>query len=103
FLAHAAAVVAPMRVGRGVQNKVLEAMAMAKPVVATELARAGLDARVDDSQLCVASTPSAFTEALAGILLDPARANRIGAHARALVVTEYAWSRSLHQLERLFS
>ena len=103
YLAHAAAAVAPMRVGRGIQNKVLEAMAMAKPVVASELARDGLDASVNDRQLCVASTSSSFAEALTGILSDPARAGQIGAQARALVLAEYPWSRSLRQLEELFS
>ena len=44
YLAHAAAVVAPLRLARGIQNKVLEAMAMARPVVATPQAAEGIDA-----------------------------------------------------------
>src|SRR5512143_322945 len=59
FLAHAACAVAPLRIARGVQNKVLEAMAMGRPVVATAAAAAGLGARLDD-EICIADEPEAM-------------------------------------------
>src|SRR5207248_11535350 len=51
YLAHAAVVVAPLRMARGVQNKVLEAMAMAAPVIVTPQARQGLDACGDGGMI----------------------------------------------------
>ena len=51
YLAHAAAAVAPLRIARGIQNKVLEAMAMAAPVIVTPQARQGLDACGDGGMI----------------------------------------------------
>ena len=103
FLAHASGVVAPMRVGRGVQNKVLEAMAMAKSVVASTIARAGLDAKVSRRELLVATTPAEFASAFTEVLSNPSRADAMGRRARALVVAEYSWRESLRQLNPLFA
>jgi glycosyltransferase involved in cell wall biosynthesis len=104
YLAHATAVVVPMRVGRGVQNKVLEAMAMAKPVVASELARSGLDAVVGDREIMVAATPSAFINALREVLSGSRKlTEEMGKLARALVVTHYGWPQNLRQLDELFA
>jgi len=101
FLAHAALVVAPLRIARGVPNKVLEAMAMAKAVVATPAAVAGLRLRPGHDVL-VAHTAAAFAEAIAG-LLDPRRAAALGAQARARVVADYAWESSFDRLDRLIA
>jgi len=101
FLAHAALVVAPLRIARGVPNKVLEAMAMAKAVVATPAAVAGLRLRPGHDVL-VAQTPSAFAEAVAG-LLEARRAAALGAQARARVVADYAWQSSFGRLDRLIA
>src|SRR4029077_20322641 len=63
YLAHAAAVVAPLRIARGIQNKVLEAMAMAAPVIVTPQAREGLEA-CRDGEIIEATTAQAFVEAI---------------------------------------
>ena len=89
FLAHAALVAAPLRIAQGVPNKVLEAMAMAKAVVATPAAIAGLRLR-PGQEILIAETPAAFAEAVIS-LLDPQRAAALGARARARVVADYAW------------
>jgi sugar transferase (PEP-CTERM/EpsH1 system associated) len=101
FLAHAALVVAPLRIARGVANKVLEAMAMAKAVVATPAATAGLGLR-PGHDIVIAETPPAFAEAVGG-LLDPRRAAALGARARARVVTDYAWESSFRRLDGLIN
>jgi sugar transferase (PEP-CTERM/EpsH1 system associated) len=101
FLAHAALVVAPLRVARGVPNKVLEAMAMAKAVVATPAAVAGLRLR-PGQDILIADTPAAFAAAVLG-LLDRRRAADLGAQARARVVADYAWEASFRCLDRLIA
>ena len=99
YLQHAAAVVAPLRIARGIQNKVLEAMAMAKPVVASAACAAALSAR-PGTDLAVASDAEGFAAATLWAL-QPAHAQRMAQQARERVVRDYAWSASLRQLDEL--
>ncbi len=92
YLRHAAAVVAPVQIVRGVLNKVLEAMAMAKPVVATPEACAGIDTGAGDAVL-VARTPQEFADRLHAILAG--ELPQLGAKARNLVLTHHQWNFSV--------
>jgi sugar transferase (PEP-CTERM/EpsH1 system associated) len=98
YVFHAAAVVAPLLTARGIQNKVLEAMAMAKPVVATPQAQEGIDAVVGE-ELLVAGDPAAFAAQLQ-IALSP-RGTVIGQRARKRVQSDYSWTRSLSAIDAL--
>ncbi|HTH17440.1 MAG TPA: TIGR03087 family PEP-CTERM/XrtA system glycosyltransferase [Magnetospirillum sp.] len=99
WLAHADVVVAPLLTARGVQNKVLEGMAMARPVVATPAAHEGLDAG-PGRHLLVADGAQAFADAvLAAIDGTP----RIGAAARSQVVGRYGWAARFAALDRLMA
>jgi sugar transferase (PEP-CTERM/EpsH1 system associated) len=95
YIAHAAVAVAPLRIARGIQNKVLEAMAMATPVVVSPQALEGIDA-VPGSELVLAEDALAFAAAVATLLtgLDSAAA-AIGQAARAKVQSRYSWSSNL--------
>ncbi len=95
YIAHAAVAVAPLRIARGIQNKVLEAMAMATPVVVSPQALEGIDA-VPGSELVLAEDAAAFADAVATLLtgLDSA-ASAIGQAARAKVQNQYSWSSNL--------
>ena len=97
WLAAAAAVVAPLRIARGIQNKVLEAMAMARPVVASPGAFEGIDA-VPGRDLLVADGADAQVDALLGLFGDPARGEAIGRAARARMVERYGWEAQLAPL-----
>jgi polysaccharide biosynthesis protein PslH len=99
YLAHAAAAVAPMRIARGIQNKVLEAMAMAKPVVVTPEGLEGIDA-VPAVELLLAKTPDAFAAAC----LSAARQSAaIGSAARRRVVRDYVWAERLRGFDPLLA
>jgi sugar transferase (PEP-CTERM/EpsH1 system associated) len=98
YLAHAAAVVAPLRIARGVQNKVLEAMAMAAPVILTPQARQGLGPGGRD-ELIEASTAPEFAERIRNVLRDPAAAKRCGARARERVRKDFGWPSSFAALD----
>jgi glycosyltransferase involved in cell wall biosynthesis len=98
YLAHASVAVAPLRIGRGVQNKVLEAMAMAVPVVATPEAIEGLEM---NGEVLVASDAREFTDRIVS-LLRSAKRKEIGNRARAKVVSDYGWTTSLAGLTSLF-
>jgi sugar transferase (PEP-CTERM/EpsH1 system associated) len=95
YIAHAAVAVAPLRIARGIQNKVLEAMAMATPVVVSPQALEGIDA-TPGSELVLALDAAAFGTAVS-TLLDGQRdaATAIGAAARARVQSNYSWSSNL--------
>ena len=94
-LAAARVAVAPLRLARGVQNKVLEAMAMALPVVATPAAAEGIDHR---DTLAVADEALAFASAVADLLDGP---GDLGTRARARVVERYGWDAALAPLEAM--
>ena len=98
FLQHAAVAIAPLRVARGIQNKLLEAMAMAVPVVASPDCVKPLQARVG-SEVLTAADAADFVRELDALLLDPARARAIGAAGRRRVLDSYSWSAHLRLLD----
>lgn len=97
YLAHAACAVAPLRIARGVQNKVLEAMAMARPVIASAQAAEGLRAEAG-RDFTLAEGEAEFARAVAGQLLHPAPA----VLARDSVLAHYDWARNLAVIDALF-
>jgi len=96
YLAHAALAVAPLRLARGVQNKVLEAMAMAKVVVVTPAALRGIAASAPPG-VVVRDDPGDFADAVKQVL-GSAERQRMGAAARQFVLQEFSWSRSMDAL-----
>jgi glycosyltransferase involved in cell wall biosynthesis len=80
--------IAPLFAGGGMRIKVLEAMALGKPVVATTIGAAGIDVR-NDRDILIAEDATSFAEAVVRLLRDPATAARIGAAARANVAERY--------------
>lgn len=100
WLAAASVVVAPLTLARGIQNKVLEAMAMGKPVVATPAAAEGIDA-VDGVDLIIADGANATASAISALLADPSRANALGASARRRMESRYSWTSRLAGLGQL--
>lgn len=98
YLAHAALAVAPLRIARGVQNKVLEAMSMQKTVLASPQALAGINAQVG-REVLAARDAGEFIELASRVL---AGQFDLGAAARARIVQDYDWQRNLKQLGALF-
>ncbi len=97
YLARAAVAVCPLRLARGVQNKVLEAMAMARPVVASPAALEGLDAD-PGRHVLQADSAREFGEAVVGLLTDSALRARMGDDARGHVERRYNWDARLAPL-----
>jgi sugar transferase (PEP-CTERM/EpsH1 system associated) len=96
YLKYAAVVVVPLRVARGIQNKVLEAMAMEKAVVVSEPAAEGLAGRAGQEFLVAKSVPDYVSQILS--LAKESRSLVLGAAARACVLEHYNWDRNLQQL-----
>ncbi|MCS6877565.1 MAG: TIGR03087 family PEP-CTERM/XrtA system glycosyltransferase [Geminicoccaceae bacterium] len=98
WLRHADVAVAPLWLARGVPNKVLEAMAMARPVIVTPGAAAALHARPGE-ELLVGADARGFVEAITGLFTDRARAAALGAAARAHVLRWHDWNVTLAPLD----
>ena len=97
-LAHAKMAVAPLRIARGLQNKVLEAMAMAKPVVASPQAAEGICAEAG-KDLLVAADAVAFQNIVTTLLKEGDA--RVGESARRRVVADYDWQNTLRRVDAL--
>ena len=100
WLAGADVVVAPLRIARGIQNKVLEAMAMAKPVVASNAAAEGIDA-TNGTHYFVEADVSAEASRVIDLLGDASKSWKVGKSARAHVIQNYGWAGQLAALDEL--
>jgi len=90
YLASAAVFVVPLRIGGGTRLKIFEGMAMGRAIVSTSIGAEGLGV-TDGRDVVLADTPSAFIDAVAGLLQDPARRRALG-EAASRLVERYDWS-----------
>ncbi len=102
YLQHAAVVVAPLRVARGIQNKILEAMAMERPVIASTDCAAAVDA-IFGQELLTASSVEDYLETIAKCLESPAESTVIGQAARQRVIQRYSWKAHMSGIDRYIS
>ena len=102
YLAGAALAVAPLRIARGVQNKVLEAMAMGKVVVATPQAMEGIDLDLPLGDF-IFEEPEAMARRCLALMADPGYCREAGRRGREAVIRRYDWDASLAKLRRLLS
>ncbi len=98
-VARARVVVVPLRIGGGTRLKILEAWAMAKPVVSTSLGAEGLPAR-DGENIAIADTPDAFAERTAALLADTAAGERLGVAGRRVAEDRFSWPRVARRSRR---
>lgn len=98
YLRYASVVVAPLRLARGVQNKVLEAMAMGLPVVASTECASAVDA-VPGRDLLTARTAGEYIREIESLLSDSHRGELIGAAARECVLARYSWEANLSPID----
>jgi len=97
YLAHAVCAVAPLRIARGIQNKVLEAMAMARPVVVTAQAAEGIRAEAGRDFILAQDEAG-----LASAVIVQLQARATCAQARACILAHYDWTRNLSMIDDLF-
>jgi sugar transferase (PEP-CTERM/EpsH1 system associated) len=103
FVNSASVVVVPLRLARGVQNKVLEAMAMGKAVVAAPGALAALRTE-SGKHLLAASSPKEWIEAVNELFSDPVRCRELGTSGREFVERHHHWEHCLEPLlEKIYS
>ncbi len=101
YLAQATAALSPMRYGVGIQNKVLEAMAMATPVISTPQAISALQVQAGQEVL-VADTPQAMAQAIVPLLSNEILRQQIGQAGRRYVETHHDWNKAAEKLEQIY-
>jgi sugar transferase (PEP-CTERM/EpsH1 system associated) len=100
-LADSLAVVVPLRSGGGTRLKILEAMAMGRPVVSTYQGAEGLEA-TDGVNILLADTPEKFASHILDLIANPQLGRRLGIAGRKLVETRYDWSICLGNIENFY-
>ncbi len=94
--------IAPMRIGSGLQNKLLEAMAMRLPCVTTPICNSSLRAQ-DGRQVLVGNTPAQLADSLLSLLLDPQRADALADEGLRFVHQNYGWPAAVAKLETVLT
>lgn len=100
-LSNAAIFVAPLLSGAGIQNKVLQSMAIGTPIVATSLVCQGLGVN-DGEHLLVADEPKEFSQAVLHLMDDKSLRNRLSNNARRYVEQNHDWNTICSQLENIY-
>ncbi|MGA9351610.1 MAG: glycosyltransferase [Anaerolineae bacterium] len=102
YIAGACVYVIPLRIGGGTRLKVLEAMAMGKPIVSTSLGCEGFEGLVPGRELLVGDTPAEFAQRVIELLDDAPRRERLGRAARCFVEEQYDWRLIVPKLEQVY-
>ena len=100
YLRRSAAMVAPLHIARGTQNKILEAMATGVPVITSREAAGGVDA-IDGEHFLVASTPEGCAALVLKVLEDPRERMRLSRAGRERMLSNHAWEKSMRRLDQL--
>ena len=100
YLAHATAVVAPLRIAQGIQNKVLEGLAMGRPTIVSTRALTGIGT-ADVTPVIVADSADEWIAASLRLLDDSASAAALAARARPFVIDHFSWAARLRPLDAL--
>ena len=100
YAQRAALSVAPLRIARGTQNKILESLAMGVPVVSSALAAGGVDA-VAGEHLLTATQPREYVDCMLRLLEDRHEHARFAAAGRARALSHHNWQAPMHKLDEL--
>lgn len=102
WYARAKVFVAPMQIGTGLQNKVLEAMAMKLPVVTSQLANQALRAK-PGIELLIGNNPSEYAQQILTLLNDHEFYNKLSSKGLEFIIEHFQWSSICHRLEKIIT
>jgi len=98
FVMRSCAMVAPLNIARGTQNKILEAMAMGVPVITSEAGAGGVDAK-DPEHFLVARSPEETARLALAVMSDTSERARLSSAGRARVLSHHDWAASMRRLD----
>ena len=93
--------IAPMQIGTGLQNKLLEAMAMQIPCITSPLANQALQAK-ENEEILIADTPEAYAHHILFLLDNPAKATQIAKAGYEYILRNFSWEAETDKIEKLF-
>jgi glycosyltransferase involved in cell wall biosynthesis len=102
YIQRATMLVAPMRFGAGIKNKVLESMAVEKPVVTNSTGVEAMHPQVREL-LCLADDAQAFADEVCALLDDPQRRHDLGKRGRQVMADVHSWDTAAEKYEALFA
>lgn len=100
YVQRSVAMVAPLNIARGTQNKILEGMAMGVPVVTSRVAAGGVDAQ-DHLHFLVCDSRDDYVRAITGLMTDATERRRLAVAARERILSHHAWDQSMRRLDRI--
>ena len=103
YIAKASINVCPMRIGTGMKYKIIEAMVLGIPTVATSFACAGIPELKNGENIVIADTPEDFAKNIVLLLKDKNLRQRISASGRKVVLENYTWSKIASKFENLYN
>ncbi|MBN2267750.1 MAG: TIGR03087 family PEP-CTERM/XrtA system glycosyltransferase [Candidatus Babeliaceae bacterium] len=101
YVVKSAVFVAPMQIGRGINNKILEAMAMGVPVITSSLGFEGKIIATPGEDLFVEDRPDCFAKQVINLLTDSTLRKRVSINARKVILENYDWDKNLEKLEQI--
>ncbi len=101
YMNRASVAIDPLRIGAGLQNKILEGMAMALPMVVTSVANEGIQA-VDQENILIADSAAEFADQTVRLLNDSRQRAQMGIAAREFIVNHWSWEGHFGKLEEMF-
>jgi sugar transferase (PEP-CTERM/EpsH1 system associated) len=102
YLLEASVFVSPIRAGSGMQNKILQSMAMGIPVVSTSFSASGIE-YANGINLFIADDPEGFSDKTIKLLKNVKERGIVSQNARELVEAKYSWVKAVNELEKLYS
>ena len=102
YARRSAVTVAPLRIARGTQNKILEALAMGVPVVSSRDAAGGIDA-IPGEHFLTATSPREYADAVLRLLADRGERRRLSVAGRERMLSHHSWMRSMRELDRIIA
>lgn len=102
YLIKATVVAVPLRIARGIQNKILEAMAMGLPLVATPQAFEGIDAK-PGRDLLIEEKAEKLAKTVIKLVKEVSLRKSIGENARRVIENNYCWSKNLEKLDTILT
>ncbi len=101
FLREAAVFVAPVRLGSGMKGKVLEALAMAKPMVATSVAAGGIPV-ISGEHLIIADDPQSFADGVIRLFRDASLRGKVARNGQQLVRENFGWKKKADEMDKIY-
>jgi sugar transferase (PEP-CTERM/EpsH1 system associated) len=100
YVRNSVAMIAPLSIARGTQNKILEAMAMGVPVITSRVAAGGVDAQ-DGHHFVVCDSRDDYVHAISRLMDSPAERGRLAVAGRERMLSHHAWDRSMQRMDKI--